>query len=153
MDNISIDVYAMSEAATAARRMRVLFVCVENSNRSQMAEAFARIHGGTRVEAWSAGSRPSGRVNPKAIASMRERGYDLATHASKSLDDLPPGPFDAVVTMGCGDACPHIPARHRHDWQIPDPRDMEPDAFRVVRDRIETEVRALLASLGVEPRT
>ena len=128
--------------------MRLLFVCIENSNRSQLAEAFARIHGGPGVEAWSAGSRPSGRVNPKAIAAMRERGYDLAAHASKSLDDLPPGAFDAVVTMGCGDACPHVPAKHRYDWQIPDPRDMDPEAFRGVRDLIESQVRALLASLG-----
>ena len=142
----------MTDPSSPAPALRVLFVCVENSNRSQMAEAFARLHGGTRVEAWSAGSRPSGRVNPKAIASMRERGYDLAAHASKSLDDLPPGPFDAVVTMGCGDACPHVPAKRRLDWQIPDPREMEPDAFRAVRDQIEAQVRALLASLGAEPR-
>lgn len=128
--------------------MRFLFVCIENSNRSQMAEAFARIHGGAGVDAWSAGSKPSGRINPKAIASMRERGYDLAAHASKSLDEIPPGDFDAVVTMGCGDACPHVPAKHRYDWQIPDPRDMDPDAFRGVRDLIESQVRALLASLG-----
>ena len=130
--------------------MRLLFVCIENSNRSQMAEAFARIHGGPGVEAWSAGSRPSGRVNPKAIAAMRERGYDLAAHASKSLDDLPPGAFDAVVTMGCGDACPHVPAKHRYDWQIPDPRDMDAEAFRAVRDLIEFRVCALLAELGTE---
>src|SRR3954466_336528 len=86
-------------------KKRMLFVCVENSNRSQMAQAFARIHGGDGVEAYSAGSRPSGKVNPKAVDAMRELGYDLTTHHSKSLDDLPPGPFDAAVTMGCGDAC------------------------------------------------
>jgi protein-tyrosine-phosphatase len=133
--------------------MRFLFVCIENSNRSQMAEAFARIHGGAGVEAWSAGSNPSGRINPKAIASMRECGYDLAAHTSKSLDEIPAGDFDAVVTMGCGDACPHVPAKHRYDWQIPDPREMDPDAFRGVRDLIESQVRALLASLGAGDRT
>lgn len=142
----------MTRSDSDATPLRLLFVCVENSNRSQMAEAFARLRGGAHVEAWSAGSRPSGRVNPKAIASMRELGYDLAAHASKPLDDLPPGVFDAVVTMGCGDACPHVPAKRRLDWQIPDPRDMDPDAFRAVRDRIDSEVRGLLASLGVEPR-
>ena len=143
----------MTDPSSPDPALRVLFVCVENSNRSQMAEAFARLHGGTRVEAWSAGSRPSGRVNPKAIASMRERGYDLAAHTSKSLDDVPSGDFDAVVTMGCGDACPHVPAKHRYDWQIPDPRDMDPEAFRAVRDLIESQVRALLASLGAgDPR-
>ena len=78
---------------------RVLFVCVENSNRSQMAEAFARMLGGDKVEAFSAGSRPSGVVNPKAIAAMAELGYDLTAHQSKSLDDLPNVEFDFVATM------------------------------------------------------
>lgn len=134
----------------ARQPVRVLFVCVENSNRSQMAEAFARLHGGARVEAWSSGSRPSGRVNPKAIESMREKGVDLSVHRSKALTELPDVPFDAAVTMGCGDACPTVRARLREDWQVPDPREMAPDEFREVRDRIERDVVALLAKLGVE---
>src|SRR3989440_12724415 len=90
----------------------VLFVCVENANRSQMAEAFARIHGGDRVEAYSAGSRPSGRVNPKAVEAMREKGYDLTQHRSKGLADLPVGEVDVVVGMGCGgEGCALGPAR------------------------------------------
>lgn len=125
---------------------RVLFVCVENSNRSQMAEAFARLHGGDAVEAMSAGSKPSGRLNPKAIRFMAERGVDLSTHASKSLDDVS-GEFDAVVTMGCGDDCPWIPARRREDWALTDPRDMDDEGYRAVRDDIEARVQALLASL------
>jgi len=125
---------------------RVLFVCVENSNRSQMAEAFARLHGGAAVEALSAGSRPSGRINPKAIRFMAERGYDLTSHASKSLDDIS-GAFDAVVTMGCGDNCPWVPAQRREEWALPDPRDMDDDGYRRVRDEIEARVKALLASL------
>jgi protein-tyrosine-phosphatase len=124
---------------------RVLFVCVENSNRSQMAEAFARIHGGGRVEAFSAGSRPSRTINPKAIEAMRELGYDLRTHASKSLAELPRLEFDAAITMGCGDACPDVRARIREDWDVPDPREMEPARFREVRDSIEARVQALLA--------
>jgi protein-tyrosine-phosphatase len=127
-------------------RKRVLFVCVENANRSQMAEAFARMHGGDGVEAMSAGSRPSGRINPKAVRFMAERGYDLAGHASKSLDDLD-GEFDAVVTMGCGDDCPWIPARRREDWALPDPRDMDDDGYRAVRDEIEARVVRLLGAL------
>ena len=127
---------------------RLLFVCVENSCRSQMAEAFARMEGGAAVEAHSAGSRPSGRVNPKAIAALRELGYDLANHSSKSLADLPPGPYDAVVTMGCGDACPQIPAELREDWSLPDPKDMDPREFAEVRDRIREEVRGLLWRLS-----
>src|SRR5260221_12341655 len=104
---------------------RVVFVCVENSNRSQMAEAFARMVG--RVEASSAGSRSSGRVNPKAIAAMRELGYDLSAHRSKSLDELPDATFDVAVTMGCGDQCPNLKAVRREDWNISDPRDMPSD--------------------------
>src|SRR5207249_11918190 len=80
-------------------RKRLLFVCVENSNRSQMAEAFARIHGGDNVEAYSAGSRPSGTVNPKTIETMKEIGYDLSQHRSKSLSQLPDVEFDFVATM------------------------------------------------------
>ncbi|MCK6369924.1 MAG: arsenate reductase ArsC [Gammaproteobacteria bacterium] len=126
---------------------RVLFVCVENANRSQMAEAFARLHGGAAVEAFSAGSRPSGQVNPKAVAAMAELGYDLAAHASKSLDELDGQAFDAAVTMGCGDACPNVRARLREDWNIPDPKHLPPAEFRAVRDLIEAKVKALLARL------
>ncbi len=132
---------------TTDRVKRVLFVCVENSNRSQMAQAFARIHGQASVEAYSAGSRPSGRVNPKAIEAMRELGYDLSQHESKSLADIPQIEYDAAVTMGCGDECPQINARHRVDWQIPDPRNMPPDEFRQVRDLIEQKVKMLLDRL------
>ena len=127
--------------------MRVLFICVENSCRSQIAEAFARIHGGAGVDAHSAGSRPSGIVNRRAVDSMREIGYDLSTHRSKGLDGIPTGPYDAVVTMGCGDACPWVPARRREDWAILDPKEMEPDQFRKVRDEIEAKVKALLGTL------
>ncbi|WP_206861445.1 arsenate reductase ArsC [Lysobacter changpingensis] len=125
---------------------RILFVCIENANRSQMAEAFARIHGGDRVEALSAGSKPSGRINPKAIRFMSELGYDLSVHESKSLDDIH-GEFDAVVTMGCGDDCPWVPARRREDWALPDPKHMDDDGYRAVRDEIAARVKALIAAL------
>src|SRR5436189_5358134 len=122
-------------------KKRLLFVCVENSNRSQMAEAFARIHGGDDIEAYSAGSRPSGLVNSKAIESMREIGYDLSKHRSKSLDDIPKGEYDLVATMGCGDACPFIRAKQGVDWQIPDPKSLPAEEFDKVRDMIEQKVR------------
>jgi len=125
---------------------RVLFVCVENANRSQMAEAFAHLHGGDQVEALSAGSRPSGRINPKAIRFMAELGYDLTAHASTSLDGIT-GEFDAVVTMGCGDNCPWVPAKRREDWALPDPKHMDDDGYRAVRDEIGRRVHALLATL------
>ena len=128
---------------------RILFVCVENSNRSQMAEAFARVHGGARVEARSAGSRPSGAINPRAIEMMAERGIDLRAQRSKSLQDISADPFDTVVTMGCGDACPWIPAAQRADWSLPDPKNLSDVEFRRVRDEIERRVLALLDGLGV----
>ena len=113
-----------------------------------MSEAFARIHGGADVEAYSAGSKPSGIVNPKAIASMNEIGYDLSIHQSKSLDDVKShAPFDAVVTMGCGDACPWMPAKRFVDWTIPDPKHMEPSEFNKIRDLISEKVKGLLGEL------
>lgn len=127
---------------------RFLFVCIENSNRSQIAEALARIHGGESVEAYSAGSRPSGQVNSKAIESMREIGYDLTQHASKSLSDIPDVEFDLVATMGCGDECPFVRARRHEEWDIPDPRNMAPDEFRKVRDMISANVRRALLAEG-----
>jgi protein-tyrosine-phosphatase len=129
---------------------RVLFVCVENSNRSQMAEAFARIHGADVVEAASAGSRPSGRISPKAIATMAEKGYDLRSHHSKGLDQVGPGPWDYVVTMGCGDECPLVPTRARLDWDLTDPRDLPESEVREVRDRIEGLVLQLLKDVRLE---
>ena len=129
-------------------KKKLLFVCVENSNRSQMSQAFAKMLGGENVEAYSAGSKPSGIVNPKAIAAMKELGYDLSKHESKSLKDVEEyAPFDAVVTMGCGDACPWMPAKKFIDWEIPDPRDMNEEEFRKVRDLIKEKVKDLLASL------
>jgi len=129
-------------------KKKLLFVCVENSNRSQMSQAFALIHGGGNVDAYSAGSKPSGIVNPKAIAAMRELNYDLSQHESKSLQQVEQyAPFDAVVTMGCGDACPWMPAKKFIDWQIPDPKHMEPVEFNRVRDMISEKVKALLEKL------
>jgi len=128
---------------------RLLFVCVENANRSQVAEAFARMLGGPEVEVWSAGSQPSGVVKPIAIEAMRELGYELSTHRSKSLDEVPDVEFDFVATMGCGDACPWVRARRREDWAIPDPRDMSPEQYRGVRDLIGEKVRGALRELGV----
>jgi len=129
-----------------SEKKRVLFVCVENANRSQMAEAFARIHGGDGVEALSAGSKPSGVINPKAIRFMQELGYDLTKHDSKSLDEID-GDFDAVITMGCGDSCPWVPAKRREDWALPDPKHMDDAAYREVRDDISNRVRTLLAAI------
>jgi len=129
-------------------KKKILFVCIENSNRSQMSQAFAKILGGADVEAYSAGSKPSGIVNPKAITAMKELGYDLSAHDSKYLKEVEQyAPFDAVVTMGCGDACPWMPAKKFIDWQIPDPKHMEPEEFNKVRDLIKEKVARLLEEL------
>jgi protein-tyrosine-phosphatase len=133
---------------TEGTAKRVVFVCVENANRSQMAEAFARLHGVGQVEPYSAGSRPSGRIHPKAVEAMKELGYDLTPHQSKGLTELPNVEFDVAVTMGCGDECPFIRAKQREDWNIPDPKEMPPDQFRGVRNLIEEKVKNMLRELS-----
>lgn len=124
---------------------KILFVCVENSCRSQMAEAFAKMNHSDTLEAYSSGSKPSGIVNPKAIASMKEIGYDLSVHSSKSLNEIPNIEYDLVVTMGCGDSCPTVRADRREDWQIPDPKNMDEKEFSEVRDLIKERVKDLIA--------
>lgn len=129
-------------------KKKILFVCIENSNRSQMSQAFAKMLGSSTIEAYSAGSKPSGVVSPKAIAAMKELGYDLNKHDSKSLEEVRQyAPFDAVVTMGCGDACPWMPTKKFVDWKIPDPKNMEREEFNKVRDLIRSKVKNLLQEL------
>ena len=112
-----------------------------------MAEAFAKIHGKGKVEAYSSGSRPSGKINPKAIAAMKELGYDLDSHASKSLDEIPQIKYDYAITMGCGDECPFVKADNRDDWKLDDPKNMEPSEFNKVRDEIERRVKELIEKI------
>jgi protein-tyrosine-phosphatase len=126
----------------------ILFVCIENSCRSQMAEGWARHLGRDQVNIFSAGSRPSGQINEGAAAVMSERGIELANQASKGFDALPDLSWDYLITMGCGDQCPFLPARTRIDWDIPDPKGRPIEFFREVRDEIERRVRELLNSLG-----
>lgn len=113
-----------------------------------MAQAFATIYGENNIEAYSAGSNPGGIVNPKAIEAMAGLGYDLTQHHSKNLDEVKGfAPFDVVITMGCGDACPWMPAKQFVDWEIPDPRNMDKDQFREVRDLIGKKVKELIERL------
>jgi len=128
-------------------KKNILFVCIENSNRSQMAQAFAIIHGADIVNAYSAGSAPSGIINPKAIAAMHKLGYDLSTHQSKSLTEIPDVEYEYAITMGCGDECPFVNARHRQDWNLPDPKHMNEEEFEKVRNQIEQMVIALLSKI------
>lgn len=142
--------YRLPQSGNPRHALRVknaIFVCVENSNRSQMAEAFARMSGREDVAVFSAGSRPSGRINPRAIEAMQEFGYDLSTHQSKSTREFDGIEFDVAITMGCGDECPTLRAKRREDWNIPDPKELPPDQFAAVRDLIKQKVNALLETI------
>ena len=127
----------------------VLCVCIENSCRSQMAEAFAHLYAQDSIQAYSAGSRPSGQINAKAISVMAQLGYDLDSHSSKSLSEIPQVKYDYVITMGCGDECPFIPAEVHEDWDLPDPKMLPLEEFRQVRDRIGERVKELAARIEV----
>jgi protein-tyrosine-phosphatase len=122
---------------------KVLFLCVENSCRSQIAEAFAKSLLSDVCESYSSGSNPSGVVNPKAIASMERAGYDLTSHSSKPISSLPTHQFDLAITMGCGDFCPEIAADSFQDWQIPDPKHLDAQGFDKIRDEIKEKVAEL----------
>lgn len=126
---------------------KILFVCIGNACRSQMAEGFARTLSKGKFEIFSAGSRPAGFVSPEAIAAMQELGIDISHHRSKGLNEVPREKYDAIVTMGCGDACPHLPAYRRFDWQIPDPISLPAEQFKQVRDLIQKKVQELIAEI------
>lgn len=125
---------------------KVLFVCIENSCRSQMSEGLARDMWGEGVEVHSAGSHPSGTVDPGAAAAMLELDIDISDHKSKGLDNLPAAEWDWIVTMGCGDACPHLPAKHRIDWDLADPKGKGPEAYH----HAITKIREGLEALGLK---
>ena len=128
----------------------VLFVCVHNAGRSQMAAGFVRKLAGGRVSVRSAGSEPADRLNPAVVEAMAEVGVDLGEEAPKRLSDEYVREADAVVTMGCGDACPVYPGKRYEDWELDDPADLDLDGVRRVRDEIEARVRALLAEIAPE---
>lgn len=141
------------QADVSKQTRQLLFVCVENAGRSQIAEAYARALGGEGVRAASAGSRPSGRLNERVVAAMTSRGLDLADHRSKSVVDActeAGNPtWDRVVTMGCGDDCPWVPAHSRDDWPLADPKHLDATGVEAVCDDIEGRVRALLRELHI----
>jgi arsenate reductase len=124
---------------------RVLFVCVHNAGRSQMAAALLGHHAGDRVEVLSAGSAPADEINPAVREVMAELGIDLAAEKPKLLTTDAVQAADVVITMGCGDACPVYPGKHYLDWELPDPAGKTPDQIRPIRDEIDARVRALLA--------
>ena len=127
---------------------KVLFACVENSCRSQMAEGFANIHGTNTLMPFSAGSKASGEVNDIAVIAMKEIGYDLTEHKSKGLDEFSDLKFDYLITLGCNDKCPNIETKLRKEWDIPDPKNMNLEDFFKVRDLIEKKVLSLIDEIG-----
>jgi len=129
---------------------KILFVCIENSCRSQIAEGFAKTIGDGLVEVYSAGSRPSGKVNPLAQQVMQEIGIDISTHRPKGFNELPVKKFDYVITLGCQDVCPFVPADKHIEWNIPDPKDKEIGYFRIVRDEIRQRVEELIKNIKEE---
>ena len=132
-------------------RPAVLFVCVHNAGRSQMAAGYLQHLAGDRIEVLSAGSQPAELVNPAAVAAMAEVGIDIATEQPKLLTDSAVRTADVVITMGCGDECPFYPGKRYEDWELDDPAGRDVAAVRPIRDEIGRRVRELLASLDVRP--
>ena len=129
----------------------VLFTCVHNAGRSQMAAGWMRHLAGDRVTVYSGGSEPTDKVNPAAVASMAEAGIDIANEFPKPWTDEIVRASDVVVTMGCGDACPLFPGKRYEDWQLDDPAGLDVADVAPIRDEIRTRVEQLLTSLGIEP--
>ncbi len=125
-------------------KKKILFVCVENARRSQMAEGFAEALGQGEVEVYSAGSRPSSSIDPLVIQVMKEKGIDLSSKRPTSLNELPPMEMDYLITMGCEETCPAVLAKRIIEWEIPDPKGKSLHAFRNIRDMIKEKVRTLL---------
>ena len=135
------------EAVTASRRPVVVFVCVHNAGRSQMAAGWLRHLGGGHIDVRSGGSMPAEQVNPGAVAAMAEVGIDIAGEQPRRFDDAMFSTADVVVTMGCGDTCPFVPGVKYEDWPVPDPAGLSVEAIRPIRDEIKMRVEVLLAAL------
>lgn len=131
----------------------VLFLCVHNAGRSQMAAGFMRALAGDRVDVFSGGSEPGESVNQAAVAAMAEKGIDIGEEIPQPWSDEIIRAADVVVTMGCGDACPIVPGKRYVDWELEDPAGKSVEEVRPIRDALEARVRGLLAELGVEPRS
>jgi protein-tyrosine-phosphatase len=132
-------------------KKRIVFICVENARRSQMAEGFAEALGREDVEIYSAGSNPSSQIDPSVIEVMKEKGIDLGTKRPKSLDDLPKVEMDYLVTMGCEETCPAVLAKKTIEWEIPDPKGKSIEFCREIRDTVEDKVKDLLKKATEKP--
>lgn len=127
----------------------VLFVCVHNAGRSQMAAGYLQHLAGDRIEVLSAGSKPGNEINPVAVAAMAEEGIDIANNQPKVLTTEAVQASDVVITMGCGDECPYFPGKRYEDWKLDDPAGQGIDAVRPIRDEIKTRIEALIESLDI----
>ena len=142
MKKIGVNIRYMNKS-----KIKIVFICVENARRSQMAEGFAEAFGQGKIEVYSAGSRPSQQIDPMIIEVMKEKGIDLSSKRPKSMNDLSPIEMDYLVTMGCEETCPAIPAKKIIEWEIPDPKGKSTDFFREVRDIIEGKVKSLFEEI------
>ena len=130
------------------KKKSIVFVCVENARRSQMAEGFANAFGRGKLEVYSAGSGPSSQIDPPVIEVMKEEGIDLSGKRPKGLNDLPSSQMDYLISMGCEETCPAVLAKKIIEWQIPDPKGKSIDVFREVRDLIKNKVKTLYEEIG-----
>ena len=142
---------AQAEGMVAKEQPEVLFVCVHNAGRSQMAAGLVKLRSQGRIHVRSAGSTPAGEVNPAAVEALEELGVDMAEEFPKPLTDEVVRAADVVITMGCGDACPIYPGKRYEDWELEDPAGLELEAVRPIRDEIERRVRHLLGTLRLDP--
>jgi len=138
-----------AEGVIVKEHPEVLFVCVQNAGRSQMAAAWAKSLGGDRLDVFSGGSDPASEVNPAAIEAMGEVGIDIKSEFPKPWTDEVIGAADVIITMGCGDACPVFPGKRYEDWEVEDPAGQDIEHVRPIRDDIESRVKVLLKQLGV----
>ena len=129
-------------------KKRVLFVCVENAGRSQMAEAFAKEQDNGSFEMFSAGSNPAKSINPVMVSAMKEFNIDISGNIPKGFSELPYSEYEYVVTMGCGDSCPFIPAKEHIDWKLEDPKGKSIETIRKIRDEIRGKVIAFMKGLS-----
>jgi len=125
----------------------ILFLCVHNAGRSQMAAGFAREIGGDKIKVWSGGSEPASQINKIAIQAMNEIGIDISSQVPAKWSDSDIAQADVVITMGCGDTCPFVAGKRYEDWQLNDPAGQDIDAVRIIRDDIRQRVAALIDSL------
>ncbi|MFO7961464.1 MAG: hypothetical protein R6U94_11005 [Nitriliruptoraceae bacterium] len=142
---------AKTEGLLVSDTPTVLFLCVHNAGRSQMAAGWLRHLAGERIEVLSGGSAPSASINPSAVEAMAEKGIDIADQFPKPWTDETVGVADVIVSMGCGDACPVLPGKRYLDWELEDPAGKGVDSVRPIRDDIEQRVRGLMTELGVDP--